>query len=82
MKSIFKKIFMLLLVLCVFTAVSCSDEKTPEEVNITITASKTTVQKGDTIDFAVEVTGKSMKIFLNILFIFFLSFFSKPSKYK
>ena len=61
MKSIFKKILMLLLVLCVFTAVSCSDEKTPEEVNITITASKTTVQKGDTIDFAVEVTGTENK---------------------
>ena len=55
MKSIFKKILMLLLVLCVFTAVSCSNEKTPEEVNITITASKTTVQKGESR--FIQITG-------------------------
>ena len=50
---------MLAMLLCIFLAVGCTkdDESTPAEVAIDITADKTTVQKGDVINFAVVVTG-------------------------
>ena len=64
MSKIINKVLLLVLVLCLFTAVtSCDDDKTPAEVAISITASKTTVQKGDTIDFTVEVTGTENKAY-------------------
>ena len=63
MKMIIKRILMLALILCVFTTVGCTDEKEPASVNIEITANKTTVQKGDTIDFNVVVTGTENKAY-------------------
>lgn len=63
MKKNMKRIFTILMVLCIFTAIGCTKDKdsTPAEVAISISASKTTVQKGDTIDFTVEVTGTENK---------------------
>ena len=64
MKKIMKRFLMLVMTLCIFVAVGCTkdEESTPApEVAISITASKTTVQKGDVIDFTVEVTGTENK---------------------
>ena len=62
MKKIIKRILMLVLVLCTFTAVGCTEKaENPTEVTIDITASKTTVQKGDTVKFEVVVTGTENK---------------------
>ena len=62
MKKLIKKILMLVLVLCTFAAVGCTEQTAdPTEVTIDITASKTTVQKGDTVKFEVVVSGTENK---------------------
>ena len=57
MNNILKKIFMILLVVFTGLTVACKQE----EVAIKITASKTSVQKGDEIQFSVEVSGTENK---------------------
>ena len=57
MKGLFKKIIMIVLALLAVVTVACKQE----EIAIKITASETTVQKGDVIDFTVEVTGTENK---------------------
>ena len=63
MKNLIKRILMLALLLCVFTTVSCTEDNAPEEIKISISADKTSVQKGDSIQFVVEVTGTDNKAY-------------------